>query len=98
MPHEIRKRIVREATPEEAQRHSDIRRQVESELPDLKKWARAAAARHPERTPVGTVLSADEARIIEAIDSYAAQHDLPSRSAVVREALAHLLGIDIVRQ
>jgi hypothetical protein len=98
MPHEIRKRIDREATPEETERHRAIRQQIEAELPELKQWARAAAARHSDRVPVGTVLTGDETKIIEAIDNYAAQHALAGRSAVVREALAHLLGIDIVRQ
>jgi hypothetical protein len=98
MPHEIRKRIVREATPEEAERHRAFRQQIETELPELKQWARAAAARHPDRVAVGTVLTGDETKIVEAIDNYAAQHALAGRSAVVREALAQLLRIDIVRQ
>jgi hypothetical protein len=98
MAHEIRKRIVQEATPEEKERHCVIRGQVEQELPELNQWARAAAARHPERVAVGTVLTGEEAKAAEAIDAYAAKHCLPGRSAVVREALAQLLGIELARK
>ena len=49
MTHEIRRRILREATPEERERHRTIRREIDQELPELKKWAREAAARHRER-------------------------------------------------
>ena len=52
MPHEIRKRILRPTTPEEAARHKLIREQIEQELPELAQWARAAIARHPERVAV----------------------------------------------
>jgi len=41
------------------------------------------------------VFSDDEKLVIEAIDAYAASHSLPNRSAVIREALAHLLNISI---
>jgi hypothetical protein len=44
---------------------------------------------------VGTVFTDHEANILEAIDKYAREHSLTSRAAVVREALAHLLGIEI---
>jgi hypothetical protein len=64
----------------------------------LKQWAREAAARHRERIAVGTVFTDQEAAVVEAIDDYAAKHSLPSRGAVVREALAHLLGIEMQRQ
>ena len=47
---------------------------------------------------VGTVFTSEEAGILEAIDTYAAKHSLPGRGAVVREALAHLLGIEMPRQ
>ncbi len=98
MPHEIRQRIIRPATPDEKQRHEATREQIERELPELKQWARTAAERHRERTAVGTVLTAQESPILEAIDDYAAKHALPGRSAVVREALSRLLGIEISRQ
>ena len=98
MSHEIRKRIVREATPEEKERHHTIREQVEQDLPELKQWSRAAAARHRDRVAVGTVLTGEETKIAEAIDDYAAQHSLAGRSAVVREALALLLGIELARK
>jgi hypothetical protein len=97
MTHEIRQRIVRPATPEEAQRHKEIREQIEQELPELTKWAQAAAAQHRDRISVGTVFPADEANVVSAIDEYAAQHALPGRGAVVREALARLLGIEITQ-
>jgi hypothetical protein len=94
----IRNRVVRNATPEEREQHGIIREEVEQELPELKAWARAAAARNRDRVAVGTVLTAEEAGVVEAIDRYAEQHALESRSAVVREALAQLLGVDIARR
>ena len=98
MSSEIRQRIVREATPEEKERHRTIREEVERELPELKQWAREAAARHKERVAVGTVFTSEEAVVVDAIDDYAAKHALPGRGAVVREALAHLLGVEIPRR
>lgn len=97
MAHEIRTRIERPATPEEKARHQQIREEIEAELPDLKQWARAAAAEHKERIAVGTVFEADEAPVVKAIDEYAAKHSLQNRSAVVREALAQLLAIEVSR-
>lgn len=91
-------RIVREATPEEKERHRLIRDQVEQDLPELRAWARAAAALHQEQVAVGTVLTGDEAKLVEAIDEYAAKHSLAGRSAVVREALSQLLGIELARR
>jgi hypothetical protein len=98
MPHEIRKRVLREATLEEKERHQKIRDETEQELPELKKRARAAAARHQDRVAVGTVFTPEEAKVLEAMDKYAAEHSLAGRSAVVREALAELLGMDIARR
>lgn len=89
------KRIVREGTAEEKERHRLIREQVKQDLPELEAWARAAAARHKNRVSIGTVLSGDEAKFVEAIDDYAAKHSLAGRSAVVREALSKLLGIEL---
>src|SRR5580658_7697609 len=98
MSHEIRNRIVREATPEEKERHRAIREQVEQELPELKEWARQAAAKHRDRVSVGTILTGEETTVLQAMDKYAAEHSLPGRSAVIREALARLLGLDIARR
>src|SRR5438552_13390618 len=98
MAHEIRQRIRREATPEEKERHRILREQIAQELPDLKKWATEAAARQRDQVAVGTVLKAEEIGVLEAIDSYAAKHSLTGRSAVVREALAQLLGVELARQ
>ncbi len=98
MSNEIRQRILREATPEEKERHRTIREEVERELPELKQWARETAARHRERVAVGTVFTSEEAVVVDAIDDYAAKHALPDRGAVVREALAHLLGVEIPRR
>ena len=98
MAREIRRRIVREATPEERERHRTIRAEIEQELPELKRWAREAAARHRERVVVGTVFTDQESSVLAAIDDYATKHSLSGRGAVVREALAQLLGIDIVRR
>ncbi len=70
MKHEIRQRILREATPEEKERHQHIRDEIQHELPELKQWARNAVARHQERVAVGTVFTADETTVLEAIDDY----------------------------
>jgi hypothetical protein len=86
MTHEIRQRILREATPEEKERHRALRAEIEQELPELKRWAREAAARHQERVAVGTVFTDQETLVVEAIDDYAAKHSLTGRGAVVREA------------
>ena len=60
MTHEIRRRILRETTPEERERHRAIRTEIEQELPELKRWARETAARHREqmarRVRLGMVL------------------------------------------
>lgn len=95
LPREMGKRIVRPATAEEAQRHASVRRAIEEELPEIKEWARQAVAECDSRVAVGTVFSADEKPVVEAIDAYAASHSLPNRSAVIREALAHLLNLSI---
>lgn len=98
MSREIRDHILRPATPAEIERHQQIRRQIDQELPMLKQWARQAAANHKERIAVGTVFDANEVKVLDAIDEYATKHSLHNRGAVVREALAQLLGIEIVRQ
>src|SRR5260221_8487573 len=98
MGREIRNRIIRQATPDERERHSTARQEIERDLPELKQWAREVAKQHRERIAVGTVLSAEESAVVEAIDNYAATHSLPGRGAVVREALSQLLGIEIARQ
>ncbi len=98
MTREIRRRILREATPEAKSRHHAIREEIQAELPERKQWAREASARHRERVAVGTVFTDQETVVLEAIDHYATEHALTSRGAVVREALAHLLGIDIAHQ
>jgi hypothetical protein len=95
MTHQIRNRIIREATADEKAQHGVIRAEIEQELPVLKQWALAAANRHRDRIAVGTVFSAEEAGVVDAIDSYAASHSLTGRSAVVREALSRLLGLEI---
>jgi len=95
LTHQVRRRIVRPATPEEKERHGQIRRQTEEELPELKQWAREAAARHAGRVRVGTVFGEEEAHVVQAIDHYAADHAMTNRSDVVREALAQLLHIEI---
>ena len=95
MTDEIRQRLLRPATLKEKERHQQIRQQVEQEMPELKQWAQEAAARHRDRVAVGTVFTAQEVGVLEAIDDYAAKHALASRGAVVREALSRLLGVRI---
>ena len=98
MSREIRNRIIRPATPEELERHKQIREATERELPELQQWAREVAARQKDRVSVGTVLTASEVKVAEAMDDYAAAHGLQNRGSVVREALSQLLGIEIARQ
>lgn len=98
MTHEFCLRIQRPAMQEEKDRHQQIRQEIEEDLPDLKQWARAAAARHKERIAGGTVFTADEAPVLKAIEEYAAKHSLHNRGAVVRKALALLLDIEVGRQ
>ena len=98
MTREIRRRILREATPEEKERRRLIRDEIQQELPELEHWAREVAARHQDRVAVGTVFTDRETEVVAAIDDYAMKHSLNSRGAVVRQALAHLLGIEISRQ
>lgn len=98
MVNENLKRTVRDATPEEQERHRIIREQVKQDLPELNAWALGAAARHKERIAVGTVLSGEETKLVQHIDDYAAKHSSAGRGAVVREALAQLLGVDLARE
>ena len=98
MTHQIRNRIIRDATGEEKERHRVIREEIEQELPALKEWAKETAARHPGRIAVGTVFSAEETDVVQAIDDYATSHSLTNRGAVVREALSKLLGLEIAPQ
>ncbi len=76
MAREVRQRVFRPATPEEKERHGQIREKIEEELPELKRWAREAAARHGSRVPIGTVFGEEEADVVRAIDHYAAGHAL----------------------
>jgi len=85
-------RIVRDATPAERERHAAVRAAVETERQEIAAWAREAAARSGE-VAVGAVFSPAETPVLDAIDAYAASHNLPGRSAVVREALSKLLDI-----
>ena len=95
MTHEVRERIRRPATPDEKARHDKIRAEIAEEMPDLTAWAKTAAAAHKDRVSVGAIFTAEEAQVVEAIDAYARTHSLPNRGAVVRQALANLLGIQL---
>ena len=66
--------------------------------PELMIVGQRPRPRHRERVVVGTVFTDQETTILDAIDNYAAKHSLPGRGAVVREALSHLLGIEMPRQ
>jgi hypothetical protein len=76
-------------------RHAGNRAATEAERQEIAAWAREEHARAGGRVPVGTVFTTDETRVLEAIDAYAASHNLPSRSAVVRQALSQLLDIRV---
>ena len=58
--HDIRQRRVRDATPEEKERHRAIRQEIQEDLPQLKRWAKDAAARHRERVALESVLDEEE--------------------------------------
>jgi len=96
--HPSGRRIVHHATAEEQARHAEIRRQIDKELPELSAWAQQVAAVESGEIPVGTVFTAEERPVIDAIDAYASGHSLPGRAAVVREALGRLLGLSISPQ
>jgi hypothetical protein len=81
MTHEIHRRILRGATPEEQERHRTIREEIKQELPELKQWARETAARHHERVAVGTVFTDQESDVLEAIDDYATKHSIKNRAS-----------------
>ena len=89
------KRILREATPAERERHATVRAAIETERPGIIAWAREESAQVGGQTAVGTMLTPEEIPILDAIDAYAASHNLPSRSAVVREALSRLLDVHL---
>ena len=93
--HAMGRRIVREATPAERERHAAIRAAVEAERQEIVAWAREEHARAGGQTAVGTVFTSDETPVLDAIDAYAASHNLSGRSAVVREALSKLLDIRV---
>ena len=44
------------------------------------------------------MLRIEEAQVLAAIDDYALKHSLHGRGAVVREALARRLGVEIAGQ
>lgn len=87
----VGKRIVREATPAEHERHVALRAAIDAERPEIVAWALNAAG----QMAVGTVFTTDEIPVLEAIDAYAASHNLSGRSAVVREALSRLLDMQV---
>ncbi len=93
--HAIGKRIIRTATAAERNRHADVRTAMAVERDEIAAWARSVAAGSASQVAVGAVFTAAEAPVLEAIDAYAARHDLPGRSAVVREALARLLDMPV---
>lgn len=51
-------RIVREATPAEKQRHATVRKQIESELPELRKKGLLALHRHRLRQILEELIAA----------------------------------------
>jgi hypothetical protein len=93
--HTLGKRIFRDATPAERERHAAIRAAVEAERPEIVAWAREESARAGGQVAVGTTFTSDEIPVLDAIDAYAVSHNLPGRSAVVRAALSRLLDIEV---
>lgn len=77
------------------------RRQRVRLTPEQRAHFRKAAAEADRNKPyipkfrVKAVFRESEADVLTAIDKYREQHDLPNRGAVLRVALAQLLGIEI---
>ena len=73
-------------TPEQKEYFRHAREEVEAEYPPKKL---------PARPRLEMVVAPEETKLLDAVDQYAAQHDLPNRGAVLRVALSKLLKLPI---
>ncbi len=88
MAKKLRKRVYREATAAERQRHAAIRKQVEEELPDIKRRAREKLAEAlTDGVAVRHVISALKAERQRQGLSLA---DLKQRTGIERSTLSRL--------
>ena len=73
-------------TPEQREYLRRAREEVEAEFPPKKL---------PARPRLEMVVAPEETNLLEAVDLYAAKHDLPNRGAVLRVALSKLLKVEL---
>ena len=98
MAQKLRNVINRPATADEKDRHRQIRAQVATELPRIQaKGRQILAETAEERRHLDTAFNSGEEYVFDAIDQFAASNSLANRGAVVRLALAKLLGIEIAQ-
>ena len=69
-------------TPEQKDYFRRAREEIEAEFPPKKL---------PARPRLEMVVAPEETQLLDAVDQYAAKHDLPNRGAVLRVALSKLL-------
>ena len=73
-------------TPEQKEYLRRAREKVEAEFPPKKL---------PARPRLEMVIAPEETQLLDAVDQYAAKHDLPNRGAVLRVALSKLLKVKL---
>lgn len=76
------RRILVKLTPEQKEYFRRAREEEEAAGPPKKL---------PTRPRLEMVVAPDETNLLDAVDQYAAKHDLPNRGAVLRVALSKLL-------
>jgi len=88
MAKKMRKRVYRKATAEERKKHQQIRQQIESDLPEIKKRAKRKLAKAVRRgLDIQNTLAALKAERIKKGLSLA---DIKERSGIQRSTLSRL--------
>ena len=80
------RRIYVKLTPEQKDYFRRAREEIEAEFPPKKL---------PARPRLEMVVAPEETKLLDAVDQYAAKHDLPNRGAVLRVALSKLLKLPL---
>ena len=80
------RRIYVKLTPEQKAYYRRARKEIEAEFPPK---------RLPARPRLEMVVAPDETNLLDAVDQYAAKHELPNRGAVLRVALSKLLKLPL---
>ena len=80
------RRIYVKLTPEQKDHFRRARSKSEAEFPPKKL---------PVRPRLEMVVAPEETKLLDAVDQYAAKHDLPNRGAVLRVALSKLLKLPL---